>query len=776
MIPTFTGPTFEDEVRRIARARWLEAKYQGAAIIDNRERDGVFVTEDVVHLIECTTLRTKQKAEEDCEKLYKEALQKRSQYVGKLIKCWFITLDEPTPDQRKVVEGLNKRLQTQTPSYLVAVSLDQFRSELIDARSYLEARNNYWFGSMSERPKNGEKFQYTELSIVSESGENLKVKDISEGLLTGKRWVLLGDYGAGKSTTLREIYLHLRLSYLKNKTFLFPILINLRDHYGQTDISEVLTRHATRIGFSRASDLVRAWYGGNTILLLDGVDEIALPGWQGQAAKLRDLRHNSMEIIRQFVNDLPDNFGMIIAGRSNFFNDYNELQRALGISYKSFQRLNLNDFDEHQIRDYLSKRNWEKAESIPVWFPSRPLLLSYLTSNDLLDQTFGLGISPAAGWDLLLQRICEREARAVSLNLKNDAQIDYALDGISIRQLIERLASKARHGIDGVGPLPADEIFKTFREVFGQNPDDRSAVLIQRLPGLSVPNPENGSRSFVDKTLADAAKAGDVIRYAEKPYLHESFVDFEWSATMGELGTRVATYQAENKNLTTSIFSQAILLSSKQENLHGLCADLISIMRELEGGFSLKNHTKIKGVEFSEMSFDNLEVDMSKITYQNCLIYKLELLPDVNNLFLPHFEDCYIEELEGRLSEKDVPNEFFRNCSYGNFSNVASNNAAILELQLPLGLRVLMVVLRKLYLQSGSGRLESALVRGMNQEARSIIPSVLQILKRENLVIETKINRRTILLPVRHQSARVMQLLAAPNNITDTAITKVKEL
>jgi hypothetical protein len=53
---------FEDEVRRIGRLLWPAAEHGGAAIEDGRERDGVFETEDFVHIVECTTSRGKQKA------------------------------------------------------------------------------------------------------------------------------------------------------------------------------------------------------------------------------------------------------------------------------------------------------------------------------------------------------------------------------------------------------------------------------------------------------------------------------------------------------------------------------------------------------------------------------------------------------------------------------------------------------------------------------------------------------------------------------------------
>jgi hypothetical protein len=61
---------FEEEVMRIARYRWPTAEFGGSSKIDEKERDGVFITEDIIHLLECTTSRTKAKAEKDLGKLH----------------------------------------------------------------------------------------------------------------------------------------------------------------------------------------------------------------------------------------------------------------------------------------------------------------------------------------------------------------------------------------------------------------------------------------------------------------------------------------------------------------------------------------------------------------------------------------------------------------------------------------------------------------------------------------------------------------------------------
>src|SRR5947207_2889854 len=49
---------FENEVRRVARQLWPDAQYDGAHVVDGLERDGVFETEDCIHLLEATVTRS----------------------------------------------------------------------------------------------------------------------------------------------------------------------------------------------------------------------------------------------------------------------------------------------------------------------------------------------------------------------------------------------------------------------------------------------------------------------------------------------------------------------------------------------------------------------------------------------------------------------------------------------------------------------------------------------------------------------------------------------
>ena len=97
-----------------------------------------------------------------------------------------------------------------------------------------------------------------------------------------------------------------------------------------------------------------------------------------------------------------------------------------------------------------------------------------------------------------------------------------------------------------------------------------------------------------------------------------------------------------------------------------------------------------------------------------------------------------------------------------------------LQAQQPLGVRVLLTTLKKLYLQSGSGRKNSALFRGLDQRGRALVPEIIQLLKSEGLII--KAGDDEIWIPTRSESLRVKQIMAAPFASRDALIIKASKL
>jgi hypothetical protein len=748
------GKSFEDEVRRIARLLWPAAEFGGAAMEDGHERDGVFETEEFVHVIECTTSRSQQKAKDDLEKLQKIIRKIGAKYSHKFLKGWFITAEEPTADQRAVFRGVQGRV--------VAVSFDQFRSRLIDARSYLSARDNYPFGSVRD-PETGAaraEIGYVPLDIVGRDGTQYSVEAICKDLLDGQRFVMLGDYGAGKSSTLREMFLTASHLFRAGASLMFPIALNLRDHHGQVDPVEVLERHARRVGFARPPDLVRAWRGGFGLLLLDGFDEIATAGWAGKTKTLKELRYRSMELVRSFLRDTPQSSGIVVAGRAHFFDSPREMIESLGIGGNA-KVLNLSEFNEEQIRTYLSKQGWDAP--IPGWIPARPLLLGYLASRQLLSATLEVDAAsgPAVGWDALLQKICEREA-----------EIEAGIDPDAVRRLLGRLATLARNTADGLGPVSAEQITKAFEFVCGYPPDDRGAVLVQRLPGLGGHSAEDGSRVFIDKDFADSALGGAVSDFVENPY-SQYLESKDWQNAVCPLAAQVAALRASRTPVSSGQFTAAVHHVQGLPKSDTLCADLILTM--LAGATTYSgSDVFVRDVIVPDLILDDLSSDLSAVCFQDCIFGHLDFHSDVNLQQAPRFLRCYFGLVSGRTGADDMRIDIFSECTFDEFEDSAQTTNDILRLDLPLLTKVLLTILKKLFAQRGSGRRESALYRGLDPRSRDLVPEALALLKKHGFVFRTRQRDHVVWLPPKSSDyrRRALAILAAPITAADPLLTE----
>ena len=418
-------------------------------MMEGRERDGIFETRDALNIVESTISTRKDKATDDAKKTA-EAVQKLRKTSTKHVNGWLITRQEPTADQRSATTRFSHSVRV--------ISFEQFRNLLFNGAEYLRCRQAYRFGSVADpitRAVLTTVQNYVPIDLRSTAQQKIIdlssiIEDIHQGKAT--RFVLLGEYGSGKSVTLRSVFFQLNDLYLKNEIHIAPIYLNLRDHTGQRDPVEALERHARNIGYpGRSGDLVRAWRGGLVTLLLDGFDEMATTGWGGSLHKVRAHRYSGMTLVRKFIQESPTNTSIVVAGRHNFFDNPNEMGGSLGVE-KGFDILYTNDFSDEQAKTFLKLMGVDS--DLPEWMPKRPLLLEYLAGRGFITASTTRGspsLSPSEGWDNLLTMICEREA-----------QQDERLDPTTVRTLIERLATIARRTEDGRGRIDIIAIQNAF--------------------------------------------------------------------------------------------------------------------------------------------------------------------------------------------------------------------------------------------------------------------------------------------------------------------------
>ncbi|MFZ1642790.1 MAG: NACHT domain-containing protein [Candidatus Contendobacter sp.] len=757
--------TFENEVRRIARQLWPDAQYAGARLVDGRERDGYFETEECIHLIEATVSRAKDKAQYDIKKLVTLAKKLQPQNQHKAIKGWFVTKSEPTAEQREVAR--------QHHTLINALSFSQFQSKLIDAASYLSLRDNYPFGSVRD-PATGDpraEIEYVPLELLDQNTSKLwSAGQIRESLTEGGRFVILGDFGAGKSMTLRELYKDLKRSYLTNKTTKFPLYLNLRDHHGQTNPAEVVERHARNLGFPNPTHLVRAWRAGYVVLLIDGFDELATLGIQGIWKRLQDTRFRAMQAVRELIRDQPSGAGLILAGRAHFFDSERERRSALGLTSR-FAEVTLNEFSDEQIRRYLTKCGL--TGGVPGWVPSRPLLVGYLAASGLLKEMFPSqgspeslqGPNPAQGWNLVIDKICTREA-----------EIEAGIDGPTIRRILERLATTARATDAGLGPLGRDQIVEAFASICGYQPDEKGMVLLQRLPGLGIDRADEGTRIFIDGDFADACRAGDVVAFIDDPYGAdiESFRNAEFS--LGTIGVGVCIENTKERVTSGKLMAATIHASGGISNTV-LTLDLVQIA--LERSVNFDSGILVRDVLIPSLELHQKIGNCSQLTFRDCYFSRLELDPDAPNNWLPHFDSCYFVQIDGRASRADLPERAFADtCEFEKFSDAPETTDAISAMDLPLGEKVLLTVLKKVFIQSGSGRKENALLRGLDHNSRRLVPDILRLLQSDGVISPYRRGGldMTIWVPDRGQMTRVAKIIESPRTCSDSLLKKAGQI
>lgn len=746
---------FENEARRVARALWPAATFSGSATVEGRERDGIFETEECIHLLEATTSRRLDKARQDVGKLVSLGAKFQRGTSHKAVRGWLVTRDEPTADQRGAAE--------KHKSFLTILSFSQFQARLIDVRGYLAARDEYAFGSVrdpvtgSRKPATG----YVHLALAETGKPDIRTPDdVSRLLAQGNRVVLLGDYGAGKSMTLRYLYQQLSTSYKQGTSPRFPVYLNLRDHYGQTDPAEILERHARAVGFEHPAHLVRAWRAGYVLLLLDGFDEVTGVSVQGLWRKLRDNRYRAMEPIRRLASEHPTGLGLAIAGRAHFFDTDAERRAALGIG--NCLELSLSEFTDEQVEAYLKMRKLHGA--VPSWLPSRPLLVAYLASTGLLEDVVGqwaADLDPSAGWNMLLDKITSREA-----------EIEAGIDGPTVRRILERLATKARAAPDGLGSLTSDDIVAAFREICGYPPDERGMLLLQRLPGLGIEQGESETRRFIDESFADACRAGDVYAFAENPY-DSTLFQGPLECACGPLGCSVAAVRFRSAGFASARLNAALARACAIGSYY-VAADLA--LATIEAGHVIDSTVYIKEVLIPFVDFPADMASAASVHFQDCFFGIVEIDPELEGSALPRFHRCFIALLDGRISEADLPAAAFEDCVFDAFAMGAGTTNQVLDLQLPLGVRVLITVVKKLFERRGRGRKENSLYRGLDYRARKLVPEVLQLLRANGIAFPCRRGVDTIWLPDRSARTRAGRIVSSPSAKDDPLLIAAGKL
>lgn len=765
---------FENEVRRTAEAVWglqqysCRAKpYPSSSGLD--ELDGYVETRDATHLLMVTVSTNLKKVQEDVAKLQAAKRFERQRNPMRQYLLWLITKDKLQANH----------LQYAYDNDVISTTLDEFRNRFFDAHAYLTKRKLAAFGSARNPSDNRvtlpENIYVTlpmdyrfinPLRPLRRDEEliwkSISLDEIASKLMRGEIVVITAPFGAGKSITNREIFLRLAEKYQRNETKRAPVAINLREHTNHNNASIILRHHANSLGFEPDENLVVGWRAGLITLLIDGFDEVAsvvVTNVEKGQKYLKQARRESLRGVSTLIDQTPSGVGILICGRDHYFDDAQEMIQTLGINGRHYSHVRLGEFDDDQVQEFL-KRN-DISREIPDWLPRKPLLLGHLTQRTKLffEKVLEIGSEHEFGyaWNRFLELICSREGQLESAVM--DPQI--------VRRVLERVACFVRSSSSGIGPITEQNLVDIYELEAGAIEDDRVKNQLQRLPGLTVRDHQPGVRSFVDLDLLAALQGSAVVKIIQGEF--HNIDDARWQHALSNKGIGMASYLLSELGWSEAKVMEYFRQYSYRGQLAADCFMIALALAQESGYFNghgiLLREKTIGRLDLEEMQIENL-------TFQNCIIEELILGPDTYRQSV-RFKCCDFGRVFGSTSKDSLPNNLFdAECSFQTFDTFPNNNS-IIKSDLPGSLRALLTVLRKIYIQPGSGRRLSALYRGITDAGVSKhINSIINILTSEKIIV---IDNQTA-HPIRRQQERIDTIFAAPKLSQDIIVQRAKEL
>jgi hypothetical protein len=722
-----TWATFENHVRHLAELIWGEeclATHVGGVDIDGAIR----LDADRWVYIEITERNDLAKVREDIGKLQtaKSALMTTK---GEFAHCYCVINGPVT--QAMIEAG--------EPHKIKVKSLKAFSKLFFDFERYKSAREQAAFGS-AINPITGKKDDgsYVAVNYVYDGkSQELGIGDISALLQAGKRIVLLGEYGSGKSRCFKELFKAMAASAVDQH--LYPMALDLREVWGLKRGQELIRRHLEDLAVPEMErSAIRALSNNCLTLLLDGFDELGSQAWSNDSEKLKAIRAKSLEGVKDLI--ARSGAGVLISGREHYFNNNEEMLSALGLDPGQTLTIRCkSEFSEAETQEFFNRIQSEIV--VPEWLPRRPLICQTIAdlSAEEMDEMFGVGQNELEFWNHFMKVLSVRDAR-----------IHASFDAKTIETVLMHLARFTRTRSSNVGPITLSDVQSAFESVVGQTPVD-AAVMLQRLPALGRVKAESNDRQFIDVYILDGLRAKDAagaIRYDEsilRPLVSTRFIN-----PLGDLGQRLLASEIGTKH--NEYKSLAIRCLSHGNKTLG--CDLI-------GGMLRTGEEKI---DFKNVFVDDghfLRLDMSKTLPLNLTIKDSVL----GELLLPSapppgtsLTDCIASRVFGVAAATALP-AWIKNLFADQYDSVESVSR-IKEIGLDPRHEVLATIIRKTFFQKGAGRKEEALLRGLG---RVVTPAtsdkIILLLMREGILTRFKGDEGWVYSANRAHAGRMKQML-----------------
>jgi hypothetical protein len=718
----------EREVRKIAESVW-STKAEPEDIAGVRCDVVLKPKKDYWILVEVSKRDDINKLRDDVAKLN---VMKQGLFARRIFsECYFVTL------------GDHNSLRSTGDALEVEVhSLGTFASKFIGSSQYITERLQSPFGSAVD-PDTGEVDgkSYTAIRYLDFADREYSIANIVSALKAGKKIVLTGEFGSGKSRCIMEIFKDL----IQSNGQFPPMAINLRENYGVKKFNRLISDHLDSLGLGEYTDnIVRSVRRGQQILLLDGFDEIGSQAWSGDPNRLRETRKRSLEGVRDLIANCG-NSGIFLTGREHYFSTREEMAECLGVDLSDIFLLKCPDeFSDEEVGEYLKANT--ALKSVPHWMPRKPLICQLLArlSPEEVDRIESASEGELEFFESVFDAICARETK-----------LNPAIFKDSLKSILLELAQRTREKYEDAEKITAEEINRVFFDVTGAAPVDEAAQLLQKLPYLGRTGEGGAERIFVDDYAKDGLRGIALARSVQKS--DKNLPRQNWIKPLGQLGLRMLARNAGLGHDTEKFAKHCSAHANNQVGCDFIAARMLLEDEEIDfHGFSVYDG-RIKDLALIDVRIKNLSVSAVEIE---------ELVIEGVEFEATRFSDCMIEVLKG-ASDLSGFKDVFANPTIGK-SEDTSSAARISELNLSNSQKTLLAILKKLFFQKGRGRREDALLRGAERYwDRDAADSAIQYMINSKIIILGAGDEGLLYIPQRKYTQRISQIMKMQNNSKD---------
>ena len=277
-------------------------------------------------------------------------------------------------------------------------------------------------------------------------------------------------------------------------------------------------------------------------------------------------------------------------------------------------------------------------------------------------------------------------------------------------------------------------------------------------------------RGELESRVMDVLWAREDAAYASSPINYEIGAE-GWLHPLGEIGSAALSAELGDQGFQQGAVVEAAKVAARRFRCGTLALDLLCAAQRMGSEGSILD---CRGLDISAgecMLLDIEEYPVCNLTLDSCLIRTLRLPRSIPSGV--NFSSCVVGRAEGIASREVLPTWAQVDCNL--YDNVGTTSG-IMGLDRPLAVRVALTVLKKVYIQSGSGRKESALFRGLDGKARSIVVPVLEALRAEDLILFRVHKGENFWHPDRKAIPRIQRLITLLGPDDDPLMARLERL